>query len=216
MSSPFLISPASTDATGNARLELPVGKPTPAPARRGQCQLAAVGEALDPNAHAPLATQERSDQAGFHWERLDPGGRLGLDTWLGQRSWDIADADDEFFATRLRVALGLEPRDLGLVVRAIRRGLEQTDRELERPARRGAVGHLGDEVRIDVPEADAAQRGATRGDPATATIPIIAVTSHAMREDQKRAKEVGCDAYMSKPIDYFKLNEMVQRYRNKK
>jgi uncharacterized cupin superfamily protein len=24
---------------------------------------------------APLATRERSDQAGFHWERLDPGGR---------------------------------------------------------------------------------------------------------------------------------------------
>jgi uncharacterized cupin superfamily protein len=24
---------------------------------------------------APLATQERSDQAGFHWERLDPGSR---------------------------------------------------------------------------------------------------------------------------------------------
>jgi uncharacterized cupin superfamily protein len=24
---------------------------------------------------APLATQERSDQAGFHWERLDPGAR---------------------------------------------------------------------------------------------------------------------------------------------
>ena len=24
---------------------------------------------------APLATKERSDQAGFHWERLDPGGR---------------------------------------------------------------------------------------------------------------------------------------------
>ena len=43
-------------------------------------------------------------------------------------------------------------------------------------------------------------------------IPIIAVTSHAMREDQRRAKEVGCDAYMSKPIDYYKLNEMVQRY----
>ena len=24
---------------------------------------------------APLATKERSEQAGFHWERLDPGGR---------------------------------------------------------------------------------------------------------------------------------------------
>ena len=28
-----------------------------------------------PATTAPLATTERSDQAGFHWERLDPGGR---------------------------------------------------------------------------------------------------------------------------------------------
>jgi two-component system, cell cycle response regulator DivK len=51
-----------------------------------------------------------------------------------------------------------------------------------------------------------------KANPELCYIPIIAVTSHAMREDQRRAREVGCDAYMSKPIDYFKLNEMVQRY----
>ena len=51
-----------------------------------------------------------------------------------------------------------------------------------------------------------------KDDPVLSSIPVIAVTSHAMREDQRRAKDVGCDAYMSKPIDYFKLNEMVQRY----
>jgi two-component system cell cycle response regulator DivK len=55
-----------------------------------------------------------------------------------------------------------------------------------------------------------------KANPELSSIPIIAVTSHAMREDQKRAKEVGCDAYMSKPIDYFKLNEMVQRYLTRK
>jgi len=29
--------------------------------------------------------------------RLGMGGRMGLDTWMGQRSWDIADADDATF-----------------------------------------------------------------------------------------------------------------------
>jgi two-component system, cell cycle response regulator DivK len=55
-----------------------------------------------------------------------------------------------------------------------------------------------------------------KANPELARIPIIAVTSHAMREDQKRAREVGCDAYMSKPIDYYKLNEMVQRFLSRK
>ena len=32
-------------------------------------------ETWGPMTSAPLATQERSDQAGFHWERLAPGSR---------------------------------------------------------------------------------------------------------------------------------------------
>ena len=33
------------------------------------------------------------------------------------------------------------------------------------------------------------------------TIPLVAVTSHAMQEDERRARAAGCDDYLAKPID---------------
>ena len=36
---------------------------------------------------------------------------------------------------------------------------------------------------------------------ATRHLPVIAVTGHALAEDLARAREVGCDAYLVKPVD---------------
>ncbi len=40
-----------------------------------------------------------------------------------------------------------------------------------------------------------------RADPATAAIPVIAVTASAMPDDQAHIKKVGFDRYLSKPIN---------------
>jgi len=50
-----------------------------------------------------------------------------------------------------------------------------------------------------------------KADPATRGIPIIALTAHAMRGDEDRARAAGCDGYMSKPISPKRVVEEVKR-----
>lgn len=40
-----------------------------------------------------------------------------------------------------------------------------------------------------------------KADPAVGSIPVIAVTAHAMQGDEARARDNGCDDYLSKPVD---------------
>ena len=42
-------------------------------------------------------------------------------------------------------------------------------------------------------------------DVATATIPVIALTAMAMKEDQEKTRVAGCDAYIAKPLRYQEL-----------
>ena len=48
-------------------------------------------------------------------------------------------------------------------------------------------------------------------DPATASIPVIALTAMAMKADEERSQDAGCAAYIAKPLRYRELYAAVDR-----
>ena len=54
-----------------------------------------------------------------------------------------------------------------------------------------------------------------KGDENISKIPLIAVTAHALPGDRKRALDVGCDEYVTKPMDLLDLVDTVNLWINK-
>jgi len=66
---------------------------------------------------------------------------------------------------------------------------------------------------VSIPVMDGWQATATlKADPATARIPVIALTAHALPADRERAQEVGCDGYLAKPVEPRRVLEEVRRF----
>ena len=51
-----------------------------------------------------------------------------------------------------------------------------------------------------------------KSNPETAHIPVIALTAHSLSEDVFKAREVGCDAYETKPVVYKRLLKKIEEY----
>jgi len=51
-----------------------------------------------------------------------------------------------------------------------------------------------------------------KSDEAIKHIPVIGISSHAMSGDAERAKEAGCDDYLTKPLDDELLFQLLAKY----
>jgi two-component system cell cycle response regulator DivK len=51
-----------------------------------------------------------------------------------------------------------------------------------------------------------------KADETTRDIPVVAVTSFAMKGEEERARAAGCDAYLNKPINIHMLVTTVKKY----
>jgi len=53
-----------------------------------------------------------------------------------------------------------------------------------------------------------------KADEATRSIPVVALTAHAMTTDRERALEAGCDAYETKPVELKRLIDVMEKLLN--
>lgn len=51
-----------------------------------------------------------------------------------------------------------------------------------------------------------------KNDEATAAIPIVALTAHALEEDRAKAERAGCDGYLAKPVEPRRVVQEVERF----
>jgi CheY-like chemotaxis protein len=70
---------------------------------------------------------------------------------------------------------------------------------------------------MSMPEMDGwTATGLIKRDEQTASIPLIALTAHALPADRQRAMNAGCNEYITKPMDLEDLVEAVQYWVNKR
>ncbi|HJW84617.1 MAG TPA: response regulator, partial [Anaerolineae bacterium] len=78
-----------------------------------------------------------------------------------------------------------------------------------------AQKHLPDLVLVDINLGSVSGHEVAtklKGLPATAHIPVVALTAATVRGDRERALVAGCDGYIAKPIDVDRLPEQVRQY----
>lgn len=74
--------------------------------------------------------------------------------------------------------------------------------------------HLPDLILMDVQLPGMDGMAVTRelkADPATARIPVLALTAFAMKGDAEKIRAAGCDTYLAKPFQFPELVQTIER-----
>ncbi len=97
--------------------------------------------------------------------------------------------------------------------RLAKRGFEIAFAVTGREAIEKAVSEAPDLILMDLSLPDVDGWEATRrikDQPATAAIPVIALTAHAMSGDRERAIQAGADDYETKPVEFTRLLQKIE------
>ncbi len=97
--------------------------------------------------------------------------------------------------------------------RLIRRGYAVTIAHDGAEGHAMACSHNPDLILMDIglPDMDGWQvTRMLKSNAQTREIPIIALTAHALVTDREKAREVGCDDYDTKPVDFVRLSQKIE------
>ena len=133
---------------------------------------------------------------------------------------DHADTDTEMTASRAQTVLVVEDNELNMklfhdLLEAHGYGILQTKDGME--ALQIARDHQPDLILMDIQLPEVSGLEVTKWikeDDNLKSIPVIAVTAFAMKGDEEKIREGGCEAYIAKPISVANFLQTVQRFLN--
>ena len=133
---------------------------------------------------------------------------------------DHADTDTEMTASRTQTVLVVEDNELNMklfhdLLEAHGYGILQTKDGME--ALQIARDHQPDLILMDIQLPEVSGLEVTKWikeDDNLKSIPVIAVTAFAMKGDEEKIREGGCEAYIAKPISVANFLQTVQRFLN--
>ena len=94
-------------------------------------------------------------------------------------------------------------------------GYELVEAESGEEALTAVEAHRPDLILMDIQLPEVSGLEVTKwlkDDPELKTIPVVAVTAFAMKGDEERIREGGCEAYLSKPISVGKFIETIRHF----